>query len=178
MSVLGESENKTKGGDIVQRSPNIAITWLCLVSVFLFNSGLCADPAGQRAQRILNQAGVQGGLVVHVGCEDPELLVRLRKGRAYRVHALDRDAAKADRARKWIQAQGCYGSVAVDTWDGRRLPYADNLVNVLVLGAGTRRCRRHHPERRGSRVGDDVGSRPGEERRLDDSQETACARYR
>ena len=35
-------------------------------------------------------------------------------------------------AREHIRSMGLYGKVSVDTFDGRRLPYVDNLVNLLV----------------------------------------------
>ena len=31
-----------------------------------------------------------------------------------------------------VCARGCYGQVTADSFDGRRLPYIDNLVNVLI----------------------------------------------
>jgi hypothetical protein len=37
-----------------------------------------------------------------------------------------------EKARRHVQSQGLYGSVSVDAFDGRRLPYVDHLVNLLV----------------------------------------------
>jgi len=99
-----------------------------------------ADEAGAQAKQILSLAGVRGGLVVHVGCGDPgapELTVALRAGPSYLVHGLDRDAAGVARARAHIRSVGLYGPVSVDRWTtAPRLPYADNLVNLLVVGKG------------------------------------------
>jgi len=97
-----------------------------------------AHGSQQQAERILKEAGVPGGLIACVGCDDPDLLVDLRASDACRVHALDTDAAKVSGARRHILSKGAYGKVSVDGWDGRRLPYADNLVNLLVVRAGTR----------------------------------------
>ncbi|NQU19742.1 MAG: hypothetical protein HQ567_00555 [Candidatus Nealsonbacteria bacterium] len=42
------------------------------------------------AGHILNATGVQGGLIVHLGCGDGTLTAALRPSDAYIVHALDR----------------------------------------------------------------------------------------
>jgi len=95
--------------------------------------------AAAQARGILSASGVKGGLVVHVGCggsksslQAGELTVALRANDSYLVHGLDTDAASVAKARQSIQARGGYGLVSVDRWDGRRLPYADNVVNLIV----------------------------------------------
>lgn len=84
------------------------------------------------AQQVLDAAGVKGGLVVHLGCRDGKLTAALWASERYVVHGLDTDATAVDRARRHIQSLGLYGPVSVDTFDGQHLPYADNLVNLLV----------------------------------------------
>ena len=49
------------------------------------------------------------------------------------VQGLDADRAKVEEARQHIQSLGLYGQVSVDTLDGGRLPYIDNLVNLIVV---------------------------------------------
>ncbi|MHC4252947.1 MAG: class I SAM-dependent methyltransferase, partial [Planctomycetota bacterium] len=88
--------------------------------------------AGALAKKVLSTAGVKGGLIVHLGCGDGELTAALRVGEGFLVHGLDTDAAKAAKARERIRALGLYGAVTVDTFDGRRLPFIDNLVNLVV----------------------------------------------
>lgn len=90
------------------------------------------------AQRVFDCAGVRDGLVVHVGCGDGRLTAALRCGEHCLVQGLETDPAKVEVARRNIQSLGGYGPVSVDRWDGRSLPYVDNLVNLLVaedLGA-------------------------------------------
>jgi len=82
--------------------------------------------------RILDACGVKGGLVVHLGCGDGRLTAELRANDSYLVHGLDTDAKSVANAREFIQSKGLYGKVSVDTFDGKHLPYADNLVNLLV----------------------------------------------
>lgn len=86
----------------------------------------------ETATELLELAGTKGGLVVHLGCGDGELTAALRGGEQYFVHGLDTDAADVAAARSHIMAQGIYGPVCADQWDGRNLPYVDNLVNLIV----------------------------------------------
>ncbi|NQT87501.1 PQQ-binding-like beta-propeller repeat protein, partial [bacterium] len=88
--------------------------------------------AEEQAERILEAAGVRGGLVVHLGCGDGTLTAALRTSDSYLVHGLDTSAENVRQAREHIRAKGQYGKVSVDTFDGKHLPYADNLVNLLV----------------------------------------------
>ena len=91
-----------------------------------------AAPA-EEAKEILDAAGVRGGLVVHVGCGDGKLTAALRANESYLVHGLDADAANVAAAREHIRSAGKYGPVSVDRFDGKRLPYAEDLVNLVVL---------------------------------------------
>ncbi len=84
-------------------------------------------------QQLLAESGVKGGLVVCIGCDDPNLLVEIGKAGPYLVQGLDTDANKVDAARKLIQTEGLYGKVTADVFDGKNLPYVDNLVNLLVV---------------------------------------------
>ncbi|MCX7886476.1 MAG: PQQ-binding-like beta-propeller repeat protein [Verrucomicrobiae bacterium] len=92
------------------------------------NSGTLQD----RARRILADAGISGGLVVHVGCGEGRLTAALRGSERFTVHGLDRDAGNVKEARRHIRAVGLYGSVSVEHWRGDELPYGDNLVNLIV----------------------------------------------
>ena len=93
--------------------------------------------AENEASRILDAAGVKGGLVVHIGCGDGRLTAALRAGDAYVVHGLDADAANVEKARTHIRSLDLYGRVSAEQWaDAARLPYADNLVNLVVAVPG------------------------------------------
>ena len=87
---------------------------------------------GQGAKTILDTAGVRGGLIVHLGCGDGKLTASLWTGDSYIVHGLDADAANVAKARATARKAGLYGKVSVVQWSGASLPYADNLVNLLV----------------------------------------------
>jgi len=84
------------------------------------------------AKQILDATGIKGGLVVHIGCGDGRLTAALRANDRYLVHGLDTDRDRIANARTHLQKLASCGSVSVEAFDGRLLPYADNLVNLVV----------------------------------------------
>jgi len=84
------------------------------------------------ARRALEASGVSGGLVVHIGCGDGRLTAALRASESYLVQGLDANEENVTKAREYLLSLGHYGNVSVQRFDGRRLPYAENLVNLLV----------------------------------------------
>ncbi len=95
---------------------------------------LGAPAADDTAEQILAATGVRGGLVVHLGCGDGKLTAALRANERYLVHGLAADPGDVARARAFIQSRGLYGPVSVDRIEGASLPYADDLVNLVVSG--------------------------------------------
>ena len=92
-----------------------------------------ASPTAAVAEAILAEHGIEGGLVVHLGCGDGRLTAALRARKGFLVHGLDRDEAAIAAARRHVRSQGLYGPVSIDRLHGDRLPYTDNLVNLLVI---------------------------------------------
>jgi outer membrane protein assembly factor BamB len=91
------------------------------------------SPESRRAREILDSAGLRGGLIVHVGCGTGELTAELRADDGYLVHGLDADASNVEAARRRVLARGLHGKVTFDRFDGRRLPYIDDLANLIVV---------------------------------------------
>jgi len=112
----------------------ILFTLVLLACVGFFSTSQAADESTQQilAKEILDATGVEGGLVVHVGCSDGKLTAALRAGDSYLVHGLDANAKNVDKAREHIQSLGFYGNVSVEQHLGERLPYAENLVALVV----------------------------------------------
>jgi len=96
-----------------------------------------ATADGGPARLILDVTGVEGGLVVHLGCGDGRLTAGLKAGQRYLVHGLDTDPANIASAREYLKTKGVDEGVSVMQWVGERLPYADNLVNLIVADKGT-----------------------------------------
>ncbi|NLS98012.1 MAG: PQQ-binding-like beta-propeller repeat protein [Planctomycetaceae bacterium] len=104
---------------------------LALAAAFsvTLSAGVHAD-ANDAVQELLNSSS--GGLVVQLGCGDARQIAELTGHGNWLVQALDTDAAKVDAARKHLHEADLYGPVSADTFDGRHLPYAENLVNLIV----------------------------------------------
>ncbi len=103
-------------------------------------SGESSEIAGAMpgsAKAVVEASGVEGGLVVVVGCDDPAFLADLRESGPYLVHALDSDETKVASAREHLRRRGLYGPVTVSRLRSAELPYVDGLVNLIVLRADT-----------------------------------------
>jgi outer membrane protein assembly factor BamB/ubiquinone/menaquinone biosynthesis C-methylase UbiE len=96
------------------------------------SASLRRDECEQEAKQILNDTGIKGGLIVQLGCGDGTLTAALRTSESYLVHGLDTDAQAVEQAREHIRKMGVYGPVSVERFDGKFLPYAENLVNLVV----------------------------------------------
>jgi outer membrane protein assembly factor BamB len=105
---------------------------LCLVVLALFSA-----PVLGGAVDLAKSSGVQGGIIVHVGCGDGAETANLMLDQRYLVHGLDASAANVAAARKTIMAAGLYGKVSVCTFDGKTLPYTNDLINLLIDSTGT-----------------------------------------
>ncbi|NBR86516.1 MAG: hypothetical protein EBS84_11155 [Proteobacteria bacterium] len=103
-----------------------------VLTLLLVSSLLSVAAPADDAQKILQTAGVKGGLVVQLGLGDAALTSALRANNSYQVVALDADAKKVVAAREAIFAEGKYGPVSVESFTGAQLPFIDNLVNLLV----------------------------------------------
>jgi outer membrane protein assembly factor BamB len=86
----------------------------------------------EQAKSILEKSGIKGGLIVHIACGDGTLTQALKANDSYLVHGLDADNGSIQKARQFISSKGNYGPVSVDRLTGSRLPYSDNLVNLIV----------------------------------------------
>jgi outer membrane protein assembly factor BamB len=71
-------------------------------------------------------------LIVHIGCGNGEVTAALGANDSCVVHGLSREAQHIESARRYISSLGLYGSVSVELLSGGRLPYSDNLVNLIV----------------------------------------------
>ncbi len=100
---------------------SLALFALCVATAF-------ADPG-----EVLKSTGLKGGLVVHLGCGDGATTVQLFGGEGFRVQGLDGDAGKVAAARQRQLKAGNYGKIVFDRLLSKSLPYADNLVNLMVV---------------------------------------------
>ena len=99
------------------------------------------------AQNRLQASGVRGGLIVHVGCGRGVQTGALNAGKSFIVQGLDTDPAnvrwsrelfrKLRAARETNPQAGAYGQITAAQFDGKTLPYIDNMVNLIIADADT-----------------------------------------
>jgi len=107
------------------RKLTFALCFLCALSIAR------SQPNNYKktAEQIIDTAGIKGGLIVYIGCGDGRLTAALGANDSYIVQGLDADVTTA---RQTIRSLGLYGKVSAEPWTGIRLPYVDNLVNLVV----------------------------------------------
>jgi len=116
-----------------RRTGSVCVAAALLTIGFLWPAQAAARAApADEAKQILDAAGIRGGLIVHLGCGNATLTAALRASDAYLVHGLDGDEGELRKAREFLHSRGLYGPVSVDVLRGGRLPYVDNLVNLVV----------------------------------------------
>ncbi len=104
--------------------------------LFLMAASICAGSFDEEAQRLLKDSGVKGGLVVHVGCGAGQLTGALHANDSYLVQGIAVETTAIEKARRFIRSQALYGRATVRKWNGAHLPYADNLVDLIVVSSG------------------------------------------
>ena len=85
--------------------------------------------ASSTSADVLEASGVRGGLVVHLGCRDGKFTAALRASDSYIVQGLATDFDAVMAARESLAKSG---DVTIALFDGKTLPYADNLVQLVV----------------------------------------------
>ncbi|NQV35425.1 MAG: PQQ-binding-like beta-propeller repeat protein [Phycisphaeraceae bacterium] len=106
-----------------------------LVGLLVFTTSAFA----QTGSEIIRESGIKGGLIVHIGCGDAKLTSELTVNDSCIVQGLDKDKDAIQATRQKLLKQG--GNISVSAFDGKHLPYVDNLVNLVVaedLGDVTR----------------------------------------
>lgn len=103
-----------------------------LVLVPMVQGPLNAGEAAGTAGEILELSGAKAGLCVHLECSDGRLVTEIARTGRFLVHGLTSDAATLDAIRKRFAEEGIGGVAGVEALPLKRLPYADNLVNLLV----------------------------------------------
>lgn len=105
------------------------------LAAYLLGAGsfaTAAPHAASEATHILKATGIEGGLVVHLGCGDGSLTAALRAKDSMLVHGLDTDAKNVAKTRANAAELNLGGAVSASTLASDVLPFIDNVVNLLV----------------------------------------------
>lgn len=110
-----------------------SVVRLALLFAFSFCGHASAVLGSEEAlTRCLTESGLSGGLVVHLGCGDGKATARLRVNDSMLVQALDQSKENVKKATDYFLERGLCGPLSAETIDGPHLPYADNLVNLVI----------------------------------------------
>ena len=99
-------------------------------------TALCAITTTAHAdsmKEIVSASGVTGGVAVHLGCGDGTSTAALHSDDRLLVYGLDTDAAAVEKAKAHIASRNIYGQVSAETYDGKNLPFGDNIVNLIIV---------------------------------------------
>jgi outer membrane protein assembly factor BamB len=102
---------------------------IIILSIILIAGSINAE---NTLPREIQQAGISGGIIVKIGLDDPADLSKLYAKKTFLIHGLDTDITKVESARKNLKELGIYGRISVNTFDGKTLPYSDNLINLVI----------------------------------------------
>jgi outer membrane protein assembly factor BamB len=93
--------------------------------------------SAESAKAVLDQEFPTGGVVVLLGSEMGKTAASLADGTKYVIHVLEPNADSVTAARRDLASEGLYGQITVAHFNGSRLPYADNMINLLVAERNT-----------------------------------------
>jgi outer membrane protein assembly factor BamB len=107
--------------------------WCVAIIVAAIGVNWSEDASGQQANPA-QLVGLHGGLVVQLGAEDTNAASELSHTGRYLIHVLDTDTEAIQTARSRLRKEGHYGLVwAEQAGKDGRLPYAENIVNLVVI---------------------------------------------
>jgi len=96
-----------------------------------------AVSAAVSGEQLIKASGSTGGLVVHIGSGDAREFARrtaaLKADERFVIHALYCGPEEIEEVRRELRKSGDDGSVTAESWSAAFLPYAERLVNVVVV---------------------------------------------
>ena len=114
-------------------SQSLIATIIAIMCIpIIFGTGCSQGTPEDQAEIILQKSGIRGGIIVHVNCGDGVLTEKLKANDSYLVQGLDPEAENVQKAREFIASRQEYGPISIDRLTGNRLPYTDNMINLIV----------------------------------------------
>ena len=116
---------------------SLLVAGICvsLITTLLLTVGIARQGHSQSklANTILASLEDPTGLCVHLGVKDGQLETALCGGGKFLVHGIGDSQEAIDHARAHIEQQELSGAVSVEVGSFAKLPYSDNIVNLLVV---------------------------------------------
>lgn len=88
-------------------------------------------PGGDTCRKLLKECGLNSGVIVYVGCGKGKETAELARQENFVVQGLDDDWRYIEDAVNRIEPGDMGGRLTFRQWTGKRLPYTDNMVNVI-----------------------------------------------
>lgn len=104
-----------------------------LLPVVLLSALNDAAQGSDAGPHLIQDSRLPGGIWVTVGTPTPALAMALAKDPRFIAQSLLLDPQHVESARKSIQREGATERVTAISFNGTRLPYADSLVNGLII---------------------------------------------
>lgn len=104
-----------------------------LLLIGLLQPVVAQEQPAQLAKQMLKSLGSAKGLCVVLGSTDGRLAVELSHDGQYLVHGLCTSQKAVAQARQSIDAADLRGVVSAEVGVMKRLPYSDNIVNMIVV---------------------------------------------
>ncbi|RMD63766.1 MAG: hypothetical protein D6826_04085, partial [Alphaproteobacteria bacterium] len=104
---------------------------ISVVTILLLAAGMVSGLTGAAAD-LKKQAGFHGGIIVQLDAAGSALAGELAEDEHTQLHVLEQRTEGLEASRRLLFERGAYGRCAALPYDGRHLPYADNLVNLIV----------------------------------------------
>jgi len=111
----------------------MAVLGLRLSSVPANNANAANPKAMETVSHVVRFSGASGGIGAVVGGADAEIAMALAGQGRFVVHCLSTEPNLRDRMRQVIRSRGMYGTVSANTLNSERLPYAENLINIVLV---------------------------------------------
>ncbi|HID77271.1 MAG TPA: hypothetical protein EYP56_14905 [Planctomycetaceae bacterium] len=112
----------------------VSVCWMCRSAAgdgIRGSFGTGDAPAA--AARVVEESRAAGGVCSIVGTDSIDLAAAISKQGPFQVHVLCSSDQTCQKLRREAAERGVAHLVAVDTWSGGALPYADNLINLVVV---------------------------------------------
>ncbi len=107
-------------------------SWIAIITALILHATL--GPASAAVTQPGPSGGIAGGLCVWLGCDDATEARQMAGSGRFLVQMLDTDAARVTSVRNQPETQLNYGLLSAQRLTSPdRLPYTENLVNLLIV---------------------------------------------
>ena len=104
-----------------------------LAVVFACLAGVSRADGASLAERFVEASGRRGGMSIVIGLRSPRFGRHISEQGQFFVECLYESASDRERSRKRLWRSRRYGRLTANEWDGEHLPYADNLLNLVII---------------------------------------------